>query len=335
MRKVLFCLVFLSLLSLLALPGFSEGTPEEGAEEKELTVYTPAGPEIVNIVVPRFQEEYGVVVNTVEAGTGQLFNRIKAEAANPQADIMFTGGIDSGGAFREYLDDYVSKHDDDLIVSAKDHPWYNAVFLHPMGIIYNENLVDEGEVKGWRDLTDPKWEGKVLMPDPRKSGSAFGELTIFLHVFGREGPAWDFVEDLYRNLVVTTSSSHTYKFVVSGEYPLGLTHERNAYRYAQAGEPVGFVYPEEGTAVRPDGLYLIKGAPHPNLARTFIDFVLSEDVMQELRDIAKGRVNRKDVPPPEGFPPIERIKQGPYDPVWASQNREKMLARWTEIAESN
>ncbi len=326
MKKIFLVLAFVMVVMPLA---FSSGQEES----KELTVYTPASKEIVNLVVPRFEKQYGVKVNTVEAGTGQLFNRIKAESANPQADVMFTGGIDSGGAFRAYLDNYVSKEDANLIVSAKEHPWYNAVFLHPMGIIYNKNLVKEGEVTGWKDLTDPKWKGKVLMPDPRKSGSAFGELIIFLHVFGREGPAWDFVKALYKNLVIVSSSSHTYKFVASGEYPFGFTHERNAYKYAAAGKPVGFIYPKEGTAVRPDGIYLVKGGPNPKLAKKFIDFVLSKETMTALRDLG-FRVNRKDVSPPKGYPPIDSIKQGPYDPVWAAENRAEILKKWTEIAES-
>ena len=168
MKKVI---VFVTVLLLIACFGVFDGQ----AASNELTVYTPAPPELTNLVIPMFEKEYNATVYIVQAGTGALFQRIVAEAANPQADIMLTGGIDSGGAFRDYLDEYVSSEDDNLIVSAKDNPWYNALFLNPMGIIYHKELVNEGEVKGWMDLTDPKWQGKVLMPDPRESGSAFGE----------------------------------------------------------------------------------------------------------------------------------------------------------------
>lgn len=327
MKRLCILSVVLFLLSATVVFGNGE------AESNELTVYTPAPKEVVNLVIPMFEREYGATVYVVEAGTGQLFNRIQAEAANPQADILLTGGIDSAGSFVEYLDEYVSKEDDNLIVSAKEHPWYNALFLNPMGIIYNKNLVADGEVKGWMDLTDDKWKGNVLMPDPRKSGSAFGELIIFLHAFGRDGAAWDFIGDLHENLTITTSSSHTYKFTASGEYPLGLTHERNAYKYAAAGEPVGFVYPEEGTAVRPDGIYLVKDCPNPELAKKFIDFMLSQGTMEALR-VLGYRVNRSDVTPPEGFVDIDAIKQCSYDPVWAAENRETILQKWTALEEA-
>ncbi len=328
MKRILLVFVILGCV----MPLMAAGSPESN----ELVVYSPAPMEQVNLIVPLFEEKYGVIVNVIEGDTGAMFNRVKAEAANPQADVVLTGGIDSGGSFREYLDDYISKEDANLFTSAKDHPWYNAVFLHPMGIIYNTNLVKEGEVKGWMDLTDPKWKGKVLMPDPRKSGSAFGELIIMLHAFGRDGKGWDYFTNLYSNLTVTTSSSHTYKFVASGEFPLGLTHERNAYKYRDGGSPVGFIYPEEGTAVRPDGIYLVKNGPNPELAKKFIDFVLSKEIMEALRDTGY-RVNRIDVDPPAGYPPIDAIKTTAteYDPVWASANREMILKKYTEIAESN
>ncbi len=325
-RMLLFLVVLVCAVMVMA-----EGVNESN----ELTVYTPASKDQINIIVPLFEKKYDAVVYVVEGGTGELFNRIKAEAENVQADIMFTGGVDSGGSFKDYLEDYISIEEGKLFDPAVNHPWYNAVYLHPMGIIYNTNLVAEGEVKGWMDLTDPKWKGKVLMPDPRKSGSAFGELFIHLNAFGRDdGGGWEYFESLYKNLTVTTSSSHTYKFVASGEFPLGLTHERNAYKYRDGGSPVGFIYPEEGTAVRPDGIYLIKNGPNPDLAKKFIDFILSKEVMELLRDTG-FRVNRVDVEPPPGYPAIEVIKQNAYDPVWAAENREMMLRKYTEIAESN
>ena len=329
MKRILLILLILSCAVVVM--------AEPQQESNELTVYTPADMEQMNIIVPQFEKKYGAIVNVVIGGTGELFNRIKAEAANVQADIMYTGGIDSGGSFRDYLADYVSKEDKNLFTSAKDHPWYNAVFIHPMGIVYHKDLVKEGEVKGWMDLTDPKWKGKVLMPDPRKSGSAFGELIIHLHAFGRDnGGGWEFFEKLYKNLTVTTSSSHTYKFVGSGEFPLGLTHERNAHKFISVGAPIGFVYPEEGTALRPDGIYLVKDGPNPDLAKKFIDFVLSKEIMEALKDTGY-RVNRLDIDPPPGYAPISEIKttETEYDPVWAADNRETILEKYTEIAESN
>ncbi len=114
----------------------------------------------------------------------------------------------------------------------------------------------------------------------------------------------------------------------------GLTHEHNAYEYAEGGAPVGFIYPEEGTAVRPDAVYLVKGGPNPDLAKKFIDFVLSKDIMTAMRNLGY-RVNRKDVTPPQGHPPISEIKQVDYDPVWAADNRDTILQRWTQIVEAH
>jgi spermidine/putrescine-binding protein len=46
----------------------------------------------------------------------------------------------------------------------------------------------------------------------------------------------------------------------------------------RAGEPiVGFVIPEGGSITDPDPIAMLKGAPHPELAAHFIEFVISEE----------------------------------------------------------
>ena len=298
--------------------------------QKILVVYSPAQPELNNLVAREFEKKYGIKVQMVTAGTGELIARIKAEANNPQADVMFTGGVDSVASIKDLLEEYVTVNDPYLRDKSKDHPWYTALYLHPMLIIYNTELVKPGEVKGWRDLLNPKWKGKVLMPDPRRSGSAFGELMIMLGAFGKYDLGWDYVKRLVQNLVIVPKSSLTYKYVVNGEYPLGLTHEHNIYRYKSGGAPVDAIYPVEGTALRPDAVYIIKGAKHLEEAKLFVDFVTSKEMQQKFAEM-DFRPNRIDVEPPEGFPPADMIKTVDYDPFWGAINRQNILKRWEYI----
>ncbi len=321
MRKNIF--IFVVLFILLAATG-------AWAASKVLVVYSPASPEENNLVTRMFEQKTGIKVMMVTGGTGELIARIKAEKNNPQADVMFTGGVDSVASIRELLDDYVTKYNDVLIDKTDKHPWYTAVRLHPMLIIYNTELVKKGEVKGWRDLLDPKWKGKVLMPDPRRSGSAFGELLIQLFAFGEYDLGWDYEKRLIQNLVIVPKSSLTYKNVANGEYPLGLTHEHNIYHYKKGGAPVDAIYPVEGTAVRPDAVYILKGAKHLDAAKMFVDFVVSKEFQEALVKMG-DRPNRVDVSVPEGYPTPDQIKQVKYDPFWGAKNRENILKRWEYI----
>ena len=325
MRKVgLLALVIVFIASVGIGAGYA-------AEQETLVIYNVASSEMINWLVDHFEQATGIKCLVVSAATGETLTRIKAESANPQADVMFTGGVDSAGGFREYFQDYISSQEPYLVDRTKDHPWYNALYFHPMVIIYNTDLVKPGEVKGWRDLLDPKWKGKVLMPDPRHSGSAFGEFMIMLAAFGKYDLGWDYVKRLMQNLVIVPHSSQTYKETVAGDYPLGLCHEWDVYEYKTAGAHVDVVYPIEGTAFRPDGIYILKGAKHLDAAKKFVDFALSKEAMEFY--VTMGlRPNRIDVSPPAGLPPASEIPtvQG-YDPVWAAKNRTALLQRWTYI----
>lgn len=325
MKKVGFLLLVVALVATLAVSvGYAKG-------EGTLVIYNCASSEMINWVVDHFQQATGIKCLVVTAATGETLTRIKAESANPQADIMFTGGVDSAGGFRQYFQDYVSSQEPYLEDKTVGHPWYNALYFHPMVIIYNTDLVKPGEVTGWRDLLNPKWRGKVLMPDPRHSGSAFGEFMIMLSAFGKYDLGWDYVKRLVRNLVIVPHSSQTYKETVAGEYPLGLCHEWDVYQYKNSGAHVDVVYPVEGTAFRPDAVYIVKGAKHLEAAKKFVDFVLSKEAMNYF--VSQGlRPNRVDVAPPAGLPPASKIPvvKG-YDPVWAAQNRTSLLQRWTYI----
>ena len=43
-----------------------------------------------------------------------------------------------------------------------------------MIIAYNSDKLSAEEApKSWKDLTDPKWQGKIAMPNPMLSGTAF------------------------------------------------------------------------------------------------------------------------------------------------------------------
>lgn len=321
MKKGIFIFLILSILLISAI-GWSTS--------KTLVVYSPAKPEENNLITRMFEQKTGIKVMMVTGGTGELIARIKAEKNNPQADVLFTGGVDSVASIKELLDEYIPKENDMLIDKSDLHPWYTAIRLHPMLIIYNTELVKKGEVKGWRDLLNPKWKGKVLMPDPRRSGSAFGELLIQLFAFGEYDLGWDYEKRLIQNLVVVPKSSLTYKNVANGEYPLGLTHEHNIYHYKHGGAPVDAIYPVEGTALRPDAVYLLKGAKHPDAAKLFIDFAVSKAFQEKLSEMG-DRPNRIDVSAPKGYPTPDQIKQVNYDPFWGAKNRANILKRWEYI----
>lgn len=305
-----------------------------GPKERRLTLYTSFGADLYTPLVQAFEEQTGIKVDVVFGGTGELLRRLEAEGSTGGADVMLGGGAESYEAYRELFEPYTVK-DDALVpdaLKAPDRLWYGFNAL-PMVIMYNKDLVADADLpKGWADLADPRWSGKIAMSDATKSGTAFVQVVTMLTVFGKDGEAgWEAVSGVVKNARVLGSSSLPPKGVDAGEYPLALTHENMAWKYAQAGGPVGWIYPEEGTATIPDSAALVKGAENPAEAKLFLDFLFSREA-QELASRQLGlRASRTDVPLPEGLGPIEEIHLVQLDVSWATAQREEILNRWKDL----
>jgi ABC-type Fe3+ transport system substrate-binding protein len=72
--------------------------------------------------------------------------------------------------------------------------------------------------------------------------------------------------------------------VVAGEYPLALaTFTHHTEISLSKGAPVRWLKLDPLTATM-DPIFLLKGAPHPNAAKLFIDFVVSPEGQAVFRD---------------------------------------------------
>ncbi len=80
------------------------GSEEDNANK--LVIYSPNSEDIINTIIPMFEQETGIEVELVSAGTGELLKRIETEAGNPNGDIMFGGSkaqmLGNGDLFEKY-----------------------------------------------------------------------------------------------------------------------------------------------------------------------------------------------------------------------------------------
>ncbi|RTZ61581.1 MAG: iron ABC transporter substrate-binding protein, partial [Gammaproteobacteria bacterium] len=93
----------------------------------------------------------------------------------------------------------------------------------------------------------------------------------------------------------------------------------DAVNRMRQGKPVDMVYPDQGegqmgTFIVPNAVVLIKGAPHPNLAKQLIDYLLSRETERKLAfaDCAQIPLHPGVEMPPE-LKPIQSIKTMPVD----------------------
>lgn len=320
-----------------------ESAPEAEAEAAEapaasgtVVVYSPHDADPLNAGVNMFMEAYpDIQVEIVAAGTGELCNRIAAEAENPIADVLWGGGADSLAAFKEYFQPYECANDDVIDEAYKDPDdlWIGESPL-PMVIFYNKELIEKDGLEipdSWEDLTQPEWKGKIAYCLPSKSGSAYTQLCTMILGHGGKEDGWEFIKKLYDNLdgKIVDSSGKCHKMVKDGEFYVGLTLEKAAVQYA-GDDTVGYCYPSDGTSAVPDGIALIKGAPNAENAKLFIDFITSKECQEaESKDWGRRPV-RSDLEV-EGVPALKDITLVDYDFDWAAQEKEANIEKFNDI----
>jgi len=270
-----------------------------------------------------------VKVDIISAGVGQLFTRVKAEAARPQGDIMLAASKESFLQMADLFQPYVSKLDGDFPETLKDRDRRFYGFSMPLQVlIINTSLLPAAEApRAWKDLGEPKWKGKLIMANPALSGSAYAQLAQMLQLHG-----WPLVQQVVKNATITSSSKLAYQGVGTGEFAIGLTGEENVFKLKSEGRPVEAVHPAEGTGLRYDAVGIIKGGPNPENAKLFLDFINSKEV----HTIAAGspffrRSVRKDVAPPPGLKPTAEIKFFDYDVEKAAKERAANLKKFDEV----
>ncbi len=311
----------------------SAASPAPAAEDR-LTVYTSHKREVWWPIVKEFEERTGVWVDVVEGGTNELLGRIAAEADAPRADVMFGGGVESLASAGQYFSPWVSSEEEalDPRYRSPDGLWVPFSSL-PIVLIYNTKLVSPGELTGWEDLLSPELRGQIAFADPAVSGSSFTAVMTCLAALGGDEDARDGEEALLRRLTESldgrqlSSSGGVLTAVAGGSAKVGVTLEETALQWEAEGADLALVYPAEGTSAVPDAGALIRGAPHPENAGAFLDFIVGRDVQTLLTERFCRRSVRKDVESPQRVP-MEDIPLADYDVAAASARREAVLMTW-------
>ncbi len=303
----------------------TEYTPDESMR---LTIYTSHKEEVYMPIVREFEERTGIWVDVITGGTNELLERIESQQDNVEADVMFGGGVESLKAYEHCFSPYVVGSSDSIREphQAEDAVWTPFSAL-PVVLIYNTKLVSPDKITGWSSLSDPIFRGRIAFADPAISRSSFTALATQILA----GKSMDkTLATLAENLQGKTlsSSGDVLNAVADGSCLVGITLEETALKYIASGADLAMVYPEEGTSCVPDASAIVKGAPHSENAKRFLDFTVSYEVQQMLSESSYRRPVRSDIPAGESLLPLQDIVLVDYDIDWACKNRDVILSDW-------
>jgi iron(III) transport system substrate-binding protein len=297
-----------------------------------ITIYTSAPSEIQKALVPAIRAKLGLEVQLVSAGGGELMKRLRAERARPLADLVVSTGGDVIDANPDLFEPYAVRELDQINKAYRVSPhWTPFTVTIPTVLLVNTKLVPAAEMPSrWADLADPKWKGKIAFAGADKSSSA---LTQMLQIIYNEGEqkGWALFEAMFKNFVVTGSSSAVARGTAQGEYAMAITLEDYGLNYLEGGAPVRVVYPSEGINSSADAMALVRGAPNAAGAKAVLDFLASAEGQTLMVKASGRRPVRADVRAAAGGPELSKLNVKTYPQDWANAQQKGYLARYQQM----
>jgi iron(III) transport system substrate-binding protein len=280
-------LLALSLAAVLNSVGSAVAQPvnvEAAKKEGKVVIYGTVVPKVMTLIQRGFESKYGVKVEYWRADATKVVERATTEwrAGRPGFDIV-TGArgplllAKQENIFAKFLPatgaSFPAKFKDP---DGKLTAWR----VTPVGVLYNTDQVKAAETpRRLDDLLDPKWSGKIGMPDPSRHTSTAQLLWNFHQI---KGDKWmDFVKGLAKQQPFLVESYSSIPLaVVRGEIMLGLSYIQYV---AQTKGPIGFAQTETVFGDASD-IGLSAKAANANAARLFIEYLCSTDGQKAVAD---------------------------------------------------
>lgn len=251
--------------------------------EGEIEFYGPStlGPQGAKALGDAFNKKYGLNVQlqfnpsgNMTRDTGKLIG-LAASGQPPEWDIMVVTDAHHGSLWLRKLHD---TFDYTTLGVAKNRIEYDNgtvsvanQFALPT---YNSKRLPAKDVpKKWEDLLDPKWKGKLGVINSthhwaRLAAGAWGEekTTAFVKKLAAQKPILSRAGEMAQRLIL-------------GEVLLSATlQDSQLHKARESGAPLAFAEAVQPVISPEYHVGVLKGAPHPNVARLFVAFMGSAEV---------------------------------------------------------
>lgn len=230
------------------------------------------------------KDKTGITVPQDNKNSGQALAQLVAEKASPVADVTYLGVTFGIQAKKEgVVAPYKPAHFAEIPAGLKDPKGYwFTIHSGTLGFMVNVDALKGKPIpKSWKDLTKPIYKGMVGYLDPASAFVGYvGAVAVNQAMGGTlanfdKAIAW-FKEVKKNDPIVPKQTS--YARVLSGEIPILLDYDFNAYRAKYKDKAnIAFVIPAEGTVVVPYVMALVKNGPNAANAKKVLDFLMSDE----------------------------------------------------------
>jgi putative spermidine/putrescine transport system substrate-binding protein len=232
----------------------------------------------------KIKEKTGITVPQDNKNSGQTLAQLVAEKNSPVADIAYYGVTFGVQAKKEGVTSpYKPANWNDIPAGLKDPDghWF-TIHSGTLGFMVNVDALKGKPIpKSWKDLTNPIYKGMIGYLDPASAFVGYVGAVAVNQAMGGTMDNFDraigWFKALKKNDPIVPKQT-SYARVLSGEIPILLDYDFNAYRAKYKDKAnVAFVIPAEGTVIVPYVMSLTNKAPHANDGKKVLDFIMSDE----------------------------------------------------------
>ncbi|HLN86740.1 MAG TPA: extracellular solute-binding protein, partial [Candidatus Limnocylindrales bacterium] len=248
-------------------------------QEGNLIVYSVWDVEHLVVITEAFMKRYpGIKATYWQGRNPEIVTRALTEFQGGQAsfDVVLSDNappvLRAAGAIMSYNTvqrDVLYLHD----------PTMATVSLQIQALAYNTKKIKAAELpKSWEEVASPKYKGMVALDDPMRAGPLSSMLAGLKTQWNDDARLNNFIRNLKAlGVPVHKSTSAMFRLVISGEYAIcmpALLHD--VMEEMHKGTPVSYVKTVP-PVVFPRQAAIYAKAPHPNAAKLFAEWLISDE----------------------------------------------------------
>ena len=275
------------------------GSQQGGNTSQVVNIYSDRNYETDKQLLEQFSKETGIKVNVIEGKSDELIERLAREGKDSQADLLITADVGrlhrakEQGLLQSVQSDTLSKNVPENL-KDKDNQWYGLT-VRARVLVYAKDRVNPSQLSTYEDLTDPKWNKKILV---RGSDSIYNQslLASFIAVNGEEkAKAW--AKGIVDNMARTPKGADRdqAKAVVAGEgdvaimntYYYGLLLNSSDPEEVKVAKQLGVFFPNQnttGTHINVSGAGVTASSKNKENAIKLIEFLSSEKAQKQFAE---------------------------------------------------
>jgi iron(III) transport system substrate-binding protein len=329
--ELLFVLVLVQAHFAIGASAERERVLQGAKKEGRLMLYAGMDTDEARLFTSEFAKKYPFIKPEIFRSSGEKIQQrflVEHRASTHLADV-FQASIIQVYQLRnlKLLARYTSDEAAGYRDGFKDPQGYwTALYQIPYVIGYNTRLVPSKDAPAsYEDLLNPRWKGWIALETE--------EYQWFYHwmqILGRD-KGLDFMKKFAgQNLQMRSGHTLLAQLVAAGEVALAtVVYSNRVERMKASGAPIDWVRFKGPTISAINAISIPDKAPHPNAAKLFVDFTLSNEGQNLLRGLRRIPARPDVLPDPPSL--TKGLTLYPARPEGMIENYNDTVARFNEI----